>query len=80
MKWNKSRIRLRFEGSCLKQEDTAPFMPNNVVNLVIVYELDTWSQDLNAKFTLKDCLSGNVELTKNADHDKHSYSECGIVS
>ena len=55
-------------------------MPNNVVNLVIVYELDTWSQDLNAKFTLKDCLSGNVELTKNADHDKHSYSECGIVS
>ena len=80
LKWNKSRIRLRFEESCLKQEDTAPFMPKNVVNLVIVYELDTWSRDLNDKFTLKDCLSGNVELTKNADHDKHSYSECGIVS
>ena len=25
--WNKSRTRLRFEGSCLKQEDKATFYP-----------------------------------------------------
>ena len=31
--WNKSR--LRFEGSCLKQKNTAPFTPNNVVTLYI---------------------------------------------
>ena len=59
--WNKSRLRLRFEGSCLKQEDTTLFTSNNVVNLFIVYKLDTWSRDLNAEFTLKDCLFGNVK-------------------
>ena len=36
--WDKSRLTLRFEGSSLKQEDTVPFTPNNVVNLFIVFE------------------------------------------
>ena len=79
LQWNKSRLRLRFEGSCLKQEDKARFTPNNVVNLFIVYELDTWSQDLNTDFTLiKDCLFQSVKITKNADTDKYSYSGYGI--
>ena len=43
-----------------------------------MYELDRWSQDLNAKFTLKDYLFGAVKLTKNADPNKYSYSEYGI--
>ena len=32
MIWNISRIRLKFKGSCLKQEDKAVFTPNNSVN------------------------------------------------
>ena len=78
LQWNKSRLRLRFEGSCLKQEDTTPITPNNVVNLFIVYELDTWSQDLNVDFTLKYWLIGSVKITKNADTDKYSHSGYGI--
>ena len=39
---SKSRIELEFKGSCLKQEDKAPFTPSNVVNLFIVYESNTW--------------------------------------
>ena len=70
---NNSKVRLIFAGSCLKQ-DKGTFTPNSVVNLFIVYELDRWSQDLNAKFTLKDCLLGNVKITKNADSNKYSYS------
>ena len=50
---NNARIRLEFKGSCLKQEDKAPFSPNNVINSFIAYELDTWSRDLNTDFT--DC-------------------------
>ena len=34
--WNNSRIRLKFERSCLKQEDKAPFTTNRL-NLFIVY-------------------------------------------
>ena len=43
-----------------------------------MYELDRWSQDLNAKFTLKDCLFRNVEVTKNHDPNKYSYLGYGI--
>ena len=68
-----SKIRFKFTGSCLKQ-DKASFTPNNVVNLYIAYALDRWSQDLNTKFTLKIACLGNVEITKNADPNKHSYS------
>ena len=70
--WNRSRLRLRFEGSCLKQRDTTPFTPNNLVNLFIVYELDTWSQDLNAHFTLKDYLLRSVKITKNTAPSEYS--------
>ena len=37
-----------------------------VVNICIVYELDTWSGDLNTDFTLKDSFFGAFKLTKNA--------------
>ena len=53
---NNTKIRLKFKGSCLKQEDTAPFTPNNVVNLFIVYELDSWPSDLDTDFSLVGCL------------------------
>ena len=75
--WNESRIRLKFEKSCLKQENKA-FTPNNVVNLFIVHDLDAWSQKLNTDFTLKDRLFGAIKLTKNADLDKYKYSGYGI--
>ena len=70
---NNSKIRLKFKGSCLKQEDKYAYTPKNVVNLFL-YELDIWSQDLNTGFTFKDCLFGSVKLTKNADPDKYKYS------
>ena len=70
--WNNSRLRLRHEESCLKQEDTRPFTRNNVVNLFIVYEL------LYIDYILKDFLFGAVKLTKNADLDKYKYSGYSI--
>ena len=38
---NKYNIRLRFERSCLKQEDTTPITPSKIVNFFIDYELDS---------------------------------------
>ena len=51
--WN-SKFCLVFKGSYLKEEN-AVFTSSNIVNLSIVYQLDRWSQDLNADVTLK-CL------------------------
>ena len=61
-----------------KQEEATPITPNNVLNSFIVYELDTWSQDLNTDFTLKGCLFGSVKVIKNDDTDKYSYSGYGV--
>ena len=72
---NNSRITLEFKESCLKQ-DKAPFTPNDLINFYISCELNLWLQELNAEFTLKDCLFENVKITKNAN--KYSYSGYGI--
>ena len=68
---NNFRIRLKFKGICLKQKDTTAYTPKNVLNLYIVYELNMWSQHLNAEFTIKYCLFGNVRITENADPNKY---------
>ena len=68
---------LVFKESCLKLEN-ATFNPSGVINFFVVYELDTWSRDLNTGFTLKDYLFRSVKLTKNSDPDKYSDSGCGF--
>ena len=78
LEWNKYKLRLRFEGSCLKQEDTAHVTPNNIVNLLIGYKLDSWPRDLDTDYTLNGCLFGGVKFTKNADPDEYSYSGYGL--
>ena len=49
-----------------------------MVKVFTVYELDIWSGDLNADFTLDDYLFGAAKLTKNTDPDKYSYSAYAI--
>ena len=70
---NNSRIRLKFEGSCLKQEDTAPFSPNDIVNLFTIDELDSWPSDLNTNFALDDYLFGFAKLINGIGFDTRGY-------
>ena len=72
-----SKIKVRLTGTCLKQEKVT-FNPRNVVNLLIVYKLDGWLQDINSDFTLKDCLFGAITLNENAYPDIYSFSGCGF--
>ena len=62
----------------LLKTKTATFTPANIITSFIVYELDTWSRDLNSDFTLKDGLFGGVKLAKTADPDKQVYTRYGI--
>ena len=48
------------------------------IQIFIVYELDTWSIDLNSDFTLKDPSCGGVKLAEKADRDKYTYTGYGI--
>ena len=45
--------------------------------MFIDYGLEARSRDLSAEFTLGDCLSGTVKLTKTAGSDKYGYSGSG---
>ena len=71
-----SKIRVKFAGSCLKQ-DKLIFHHGRVVHIYIVYELSA-SSSSNSDLTLKNCLFGAVTLTKNADLEKYGYSGYGI--
>ena len=73
---NNYRIRIEFKRSCLKQ-DKVTFNPNSLINLFLVYELNRWSKGLNADFTLKYCLFGDVKLVENDDPVKYCYSSEG---
>ena len=69
------KIRVKFTGSCLKQ-DKVIFNHRKVVNIYIIYEFGASSS--SSSDTLKKFLFGAVTLTKNTDIDKYGYFDCGI--
>ena len=71
-----TKTRVKFTGSCLKQSKIS-YNHGKLVNIYIVYELGASSCHINDP-TLKNCLFGGVNLTKNADIDKYGYSGYGI--
>ena len=66
-----------FKGISLKQ-DSVSFIHENVIDLHISHELNTWSRHLNTEFTLGNCLFMAVKLIKNSDPDKYKYIGYGI--
>ena len=69
-----TKTRVKFDGSCLKQ-DKATFNHEKVVNIYIVYEItEIIDHSVNDnRPTIENALSGAVSLTKNADIDKYKY-------
>ena len=71
-----SKIRVEFNGSCLKQ-DKATHNHGTIVNIYIVYEIGK-NYNINSYPTLGNCWFGAVNLTKHADIDQYNYSGYGI--
>ena len=71
-----TKTRVEFYGSCLKQ-DTIIYTHRTLVNIYIVYEI-TKNDPLSSHPTLKNCLFGEVKLTKNPDIGKYKYTGYGI--
>ena len=72
-----TKIRVKFSGSCLKQ-DKITYTHGKIVNIYIVYEINKKDNTIISDPTLENCLFGAVTLTKNADIDKYGYSGYGI--
>ena len=53
-------------------------IPNNVINIYCVYELDPIDLSRNNEFTIQNALFGAIEITKNANTSKYKYKGYGI--
>ena len=71
-----NKIRLKFNGSCLKQSNKISYT-HKTVDIYIVYEINVHNTNYNYP-TLEHCLFGAVTLTKNDDIDKYGYFGYGI--
>ena len=65
-----------FNGNYYIQDIIA--IPNNVINIYCVYELDPIDFSRNNEFTIQDALFGAIEITKNENTSKYEYKEYGI--
>ena len=65
-----------FSGNYFQQDIIA--IPNNVINIYCVYELDPIDFSRNNEFTIQNALFGAIEITKNATTSKYKYKGYGI--
>ena len=70
-----TKIRVKFNGSCLKQ-DQVRYSHGKIVNIYIVYEISK-HYSISTYPALENCLFGAVSLTKNAGIDNYKYSGYG---
>ena len=71
-----TKLRIKFDGSCLKQEKVT-FTHKKVVNIYIAHEINLCSCNVVKDFPLGNSLFGAVKLTKYADSDKYKHSGYG---
>ena len=65
-----------FSGNYFVQDIIA--IPNNVINIYCVYELDPIDLSRNNEFAIQNALFGAIEITKNANTSKYKYKGYGI--
>ena len=71
-----TKIRVRFSGSCLKQ-NAITYIYEKSANIYIVNEINKNDHSTISDPALENCLFGAVTLTKNADIDKYGYPGYG---
>ena len=70
---NNGKVRVKFDGHHYKL-DKVTFTLKAVLDFYIVYEIKFWLLNLHSRFALLNSLFGPVNLTKNSDPNKSSYS------
>ena len=65
-----------FSGNYFQQDIIA--IPNNIINIYCVYELDPIDFSRSNEFTIQNALFGAIEYTKNGNTSKYKYKGCGI--
>ena len=53
-------------------------IPNNVINIYVVYKLDPIKSTRNTDYTIQNALFGDMKTTKNTDSSKNNYKGYGL--
>ena len=53
-------------------------IPNNIINIYCVYQLDPISSTRNTDYAIQNALFGAMKITKNTDSSKNNYKGYGI--
>ena len=72
-----TKIRIKFSGSCLKQ-DKITYTHEKIVSIYIVYEINRKHNTIISDSTLENSLFGAVTLTKHVNIDRYGCSGYGI--
>ena len=70
------QLYVSFNGNYFIQDPIT--IPNNVINIYCVYQLDPISSTRNTTFTVQNALFGSIKITKNAETSKYNYKGYGI--
>ena len=65
-----------FNGNYFKQDPIT--IPNNVINIYVVYKLDPISSTRNTDYTIQNALFGAMKITKNTDSSKNNCTGYGL--
>ena len=65
-----------FNGNYFKQDPIT--IPNNVINIYVVYKLDPISSTRNTDYTIQNALFGARKITKNPGSSKNNYTGYGL--
>ena len=65
-----------FIGNYFEQDPIT--IPNNVINIYVVYKLDPISSTRNTDCTIQNALFGAMKITKNTDSSKNNYTGYGL--
>ena len=72
-----NRMSVRFSGNYVK-ENKSIYPVKSVINIYIVYSLNSVSNARNTDFTAQNCLFGAVKITKDANTSNYKYAGYGI--
>ena len=70
------QLYVSFNGNYFKQDPIT--IPNNVINIYCVYQLNPISSTRNTDYTIQNALFGDMKITKNTDSSKNNYKGYGI--
>ena len=70
------QLYVSFNGNYFKQDPIT--IPNNVINIYVVYKLDPISSTRNTDYTIQNALFGAMKITKNTDSSKNDYTGYGL--